>query len=109
MGHNATMVINMDLVDQIKNDPKFGEKVYNAALQVVRGEPVSIDNVAAMIDCHHADWYQVMIVGNNAAIVPKSGTNWRRGDTDDDVKFRVLKELAEELGYRVSKKPSSKQ
>ncbi len=109
MGHNATMVISMDLAHLIKDDSKFGEKVYNAALRVVRGEPVSIDNVAAMIDCHHADWYQVMIVGNNSAIVPKSGTNWQRDDTEDDVKLRVLKELAEELGYRVSKKTSSKQ
>jgi len=68
MGHDATVVINMDAVDQIRKDPEFGNKVYDACCKVGRNKPVSIssgayNSAAVAVDCHHADWHQVMIIG----------------------------------------------
>lgn len=34
MGHDATIVINMDAVDQIQKDPEFGKKVYDACCTI---------------------------------------------------------------------------
>jgi hypothetical protein len=115
MGHDATIVINMDAVDQIQKDPEFGKKVYDACCTIAgsRRSPVSISSggyhsAAVAVDCHHADWHQVMIIGGRGAIICNAGTNWQQDETDEDVQLRALKSLADSLGYRVSKKPSKK-
>lgn len=114
MGHVATVLVNMDVVDNAVSDPEFGRKLRDACVSVIRGQPVTVSSggagaVATVIDCHHADWYQTILVGL-PAIVCKSGTMWQRDDNEDKarVKLRALKALAEELGYRVSKIPAKK-
>lgn len=115
MGYDATIVINMDAVDQIKQDHKFGEKVYEACCQVSASGKKQIgissgcySSAAVAVDCHHMDWHQVMIIGGRGAIVCNAGTHWKQDETDDDVQIRALKDWADKLGYRLSKKPKSK-
>lgn len=60
MGYNTTVVVMNDALDQIKNDPKFGEKLYYACLSVQRGKPVNVSagyhiNAATVIEIHNAN------------------------------------------------------
>jgi hypothetical protein len=111
MGFDATIIVNMDAVDQIGKDPEFGKKVYDACCKIAGSrDPVSINSggyysAATVIECHHANWHQVIITGLHGGVICGAGTNWQQNETEDDVKLRALKALADELGYRVSKKP----
>lgn len=78
MGYNTTVVFMNDSIDVIKNDPKFGEKLYKAILMVQRGQPVDVmatdgkfvcPNAATVIESHHADYDVLVKVGGNTGTV----------------------------------------
>lgn len=70
MGYNTTVIILNDALDQIKKDPLFAEKLYDACLTVNRGRQVDVSagnhcNAATVIETHHADVAQPVIIGGN--------------------------------------------
>lgn len=81
MGWNTTVVVLNDALDQIKNDPKFGEKLYYACLEVQRGKPVDVSagyhcNAATVIETHHADIDVLVRVGGNyGEVVPNASVS----------------------------------
>jgi hypothetical protein len=108
MGHVAVVLINMDTVHDLDRDVEFGKKLHGACARIAGtvDNPIQV-GPATVIECHHADWYRTMLVGGNA-ILCNSGVNWASGENKDDYKLQALKALADELGYRVSKKPKGK-
>lgn len=115
MGWNSTIVVLNDALHDIKNDPKFGENVYQAVTLLSRCEedriPGDLDiragchcNAATAVEQHHADGTSLVAVGQNYG--RSLGVFFPYGEEDEDV--RLLKALAEKLGYRVSRKPKRK-
>lgn len=116
MGFLTTIVIDNDMVHTIKDDPKFGEKVYQAVLQVDMAKPGELvpiyshgqlsGRVGEAVETHHADTVVPVLVGaQQIRALPEASTSW--GHDNRAVEEAILRRLAEKLGYRVSKKPKS--
>lgn len=70
MGYNTTVVILNDALGQIAKDPKFGEKLARAIMEVRRDKPVDVSagnhcNAALVVETHHADETVFVAVGRN--------------------------------------------
>lgn len=107
MGYNSTLVIMNDALHEIRDDKDFGKKVYDAVLTVTRGKSVDIAiggfcNVATVIETHHADSIKLIAVGGNYG--QDLGYTGSYNSTPEE----LLKTLADNLGYRVVKKPTKK-
>ena len=109
MGWNTTVVVMNDALDAIAHDPEFGKKLARACTQAVHGRPVDVSasmhiNAATVVETHHADGTTLVAVGGNYG--RSLGEFYAYGDEDEDI--RLLKALADKLGYRVSRKPQKK-
>jgi hypothetical protein len=110
MGQNATVVVMMDAVDRIRDDPRFGYNLYYACLKV-GGQGGHIDiqsgghlNAATVVDVHHADYLVPVIVGGNTGRVISGVSTWiDPNEEEKETNVRLLKAMAEVLGYRVSR------
>ena len=79
MGYQATVVILMDSIHTIRDDPKFGEKLYEACLNksVSPKHPVNIKAYAngcscdagCVVEVHHASDERKVLVGGNTGVV----------------------------------------
>lgn len=107
MGYNSVLLVLNDTLHEIKNDKEFGRKVNDAVLQLGRGKQVDIPsgccaNAATAISCEHADVTQVIAVGGNYA--SPLGMLWGSHHTPES-KLNLLRNLADEFGYTLRKKP----
>lgn len=109
MGFNSTLVIMNDCLGDIKKDPKFGKKVSDAISKIGCFPSKTVDissgpcvNAATVVDCHHADGTSLIAVGGNYATVltPYVG----RDHHTDDAKEKILREWADQMGFRLVKK-----
>lgn len=123
MGYNTTVVVMNDALHMIANDPEFGKNLASAIshLSVSNGEPVDVPaysyrdgeksggvhcNAATAIETHHADGTIVVAVGGNMGEALHK--NWLYPYGEGDRKERILRELADELGFTIRRKPSKK-
>lgn len=112
MGWNTTVVVNNDSLDAIRRDSNFGERLYDACMRIISSDrPVDVcanpdgtqayhANAATVIETHHADGTALVAVGGNYGV--NLGVFYAPGLEDKDV--RLLKQLADKLGYRIVKK-----
>lgn len=131
MGFNTTMIVLNDALQYISKDPDFGKKVAEAieefdhrryvceknglhfhGVDVGAGAPDGgiHGNAATVVETHHADGVAVVAVGGNCAVpMTKHPCSYLAKNTGkDEDKVQILKDLAEQLGYRVSKIPEKK-
>ncbi len=113
MGYNTAIVVMNDALGAIKNDPKFGESLYNAVLEAQRNKQVDVPaytyrdgevrgihcNAATVLSTAHADDPQVMVVKGNTGYVAKYK------ETLPDHVIEDMKWVLQQHGYRVSKAP----
>jgi hypothetical protein len=109
MGFNTSMIILNDALSYIKDDLKFGEKVYYACQNASLGKSVDIPsgsyvNAATVAESHHADGMLMLIFGGNDVI--NTGVSAYCGGHRDKVQieFDALKMLADKHGYSLRKK-----
>jgi hypothetical protein len=110
MGYNATVVVMLDSLDEIRKDKNFGEKLFHAILKVEHGNANGIDissghscNAATVIEKHHADGVSLIAVGGNCASVLSSYVG--SSHVSEENRVNILKTWADQMGYRVVKKP----
>lgn len=109
MGYNATVVVMLDALHEIEKDKDFGSKLSRAITEAnSRNEKRDISsgcnaNAATVIETHHADHLVPVLMGGNYGY-PIKDVYMSYSEYNDEEK--LLKRLAEKLGYRVSKKPS---
>lgn len=73
MGFNTTVVIYNDALGMIRDDPEFGRSLYDAILNLKRGEPEVIyarvgmggSTAGVVVESHHADHFVMVKVGMN--------------------------------------------
>lgn len=116
MGFNTVVLVLNDAVHEISKDPAFGKKLaeaihaqpgrdagharYQGTEDVSAGSHCS---AATVISSRHADDMQVVAIGGNTGVY--LGTTY--GFPHDDAgKIKLLKQLAEQMGYSLRKKPS---
>ena len=74
MGNQTTLVILNDALHDIRNDPEFGNRLYNATLGQNGGRFNTIPagtyaNAAEIIETHHAGSDVLILAGGNTANV----------------------------------------
>jgi len=115
MGYNTTVLVLNDALHEIERDPQFGKKLAAAisglslGIDTKTGRPYRSQDVSAGMYCnaataieqHHASGIAVVAVGGNCGSVigHTGGTHHQEED-----KLKILKQLAEQLGYSLRKK-----
>jgi len=107
MGYNTTVIVLNDALHAIKDDPEFGKKLAAAVSHVgCYGQQKDVSalghvNAATVVETHHADGNAIVAVGGNCAtrIGFSFGTHHNHDDT-----LKIVKELANQLGYSLRKK-----
>jgi hypothetical protein len=108
MGFNTTVVVMNDSLDFIRRDTDFGKKLADAIQSAAVKCPVGISalgasNAATVIETHHADGIALCAIGGNYG--SRLTTLWYVGDiTSDECKLKILKQFADDLGYRIVRK-----
>jgi hypothetical protein len=109
MGFNATVVVCLDQISSIENDPQFGREFSMAVLDCNgRNRKIYGPHGIMVVETHHADHLVPVIVGGNTGTVIPAYVGIDPNETNDSTNVRVLKEMARVLGYRVSKIPPPK-
>ena len=111
MGFNTTVIVLNDALDHIAEDPKFGERLADAVKAkagITRTQRIDVPagnhgNAASVLDMTHSSGYSVMIIGGNTGKQLGHVSHCR--PFDDDGHIEVLRQLADQYGYRLSKKP----
>ena len=111
MGHRTVVVLSNDQAHQWMADPKLGEKIMHAAsvkTYGAHGTARSARDVLPygdVLEQVHAD-VQTLAVLDGYSGRAVAHTNWVRGQTNEALELKLLKELADKLGYAVRRKPS---
>ena len=111
MGFNTSMIVLNDSLNEIEEDKDFGRKVAEAISELDLGGGRQIDissgfhaNAASVIESHHADQTVVVSFGGNCGQVLGRVHGWNYDLRKPEDKERLLKGLADELGYTVRKR-----
>jgi len=111
MGFRTVVVLNNDLAHEWEKDPELGRKIFLAASMRHFGKDE--DRARNMfpygdtIEQVHADTQTVAFLdGYGGKAVAWS--HWYRGETEEQKNLKMLKTLADSLGYRIAKKPAKK-
>jgi hypothetical protein len=107
MGWNSAIVVLHDQLSSIERDPKrFVECLNNAIMSAAVNQEVHIPG-AVLVHTAHADSLGIIAVGGNCGDhlgyvygVSNRGT--------DESRIEIVKQLADNLGYRLSRKPKKK-
>jgi len=109
MGYRTVVVLNNDLTQEWEKDPELGRKISRAASLKGWTDLDTIDRFpyGEVVEQVHADCQTVAFLDGYGGKA-MAYSHWFRGETDDQKNLKMLKALAEQLGYRVSKKPAKK-
>ena len=101
MGYNTSVLILNDNLHEIEKDQEFGKKVSRAVSGLRFGEPKIIFPQTTIVETHHASGYSVVAFGeNNATVLSPSVFPYG----NEDFKLKLLRELADQMGFRLRKK-----
>lgn len=118
MGYNTAVLVLNDALGCIEDDPDFGMNLARAIRYFnMKREPIDISsknhvNAATVISCEHADADQVVVFGKNMGW-PLSNTfynspSWPKPGQEEEWKLAVVRNLAGQLGYNLTKKRGRK-
>ena len=115
MGWNTSVVLYNDSLHMIRDDPEFGRRLHDAAVQAIRGEHVDFcthsprggsASAGMVIETHHADQTALIAVGGNYGNC--LGTTWGYSHHEKEQQLEVLRRIADQFGYSLRKKPERK-
>lgn len=121
MGHNTSVIVLNDAVHLIREDKEFGKKLADAIgeLQLPakmrrHGGEWGVDvssgghtNAATAIETHHADYDTLILFGGNTGTI-LSNCIRPHGKEGDSLDVAYLRELADQMGFTLRKKPTRK-
>lgn len=113
MGYNTVMMVCNDGAAMLAKDPNAGSAIHNAIMNSWgQDKPVTagIRNCSVQVlSSEHADMYQLVLVGGNTihrvANFYRGFDFWRKRahDPKQEAAEQILKELANQLGYKLTK------
>lgn len=99
-----------DALHEIARDPNFGKNLSDAisAQSTFQYDRINVragcyGYAATVIESHHADYNVVVAIGGNVGIVLGNTYSRTRNSPEE-----ILKQLAENLGYVIYKKPAKR-
>lgn len=104
MGHRTIIALSNDRSSDWERDPELGSKIM--MLSAARDDRWGFDvqQGLTLVESTHADTQSLIIADGYTAKAAAFG-HWHRGQTEEQRNLALLKDLADRLGYRVSKKP----
>lgn len=104
MGYRTVVILSNDVMSFWENDPELGKKIAHASSASYRTPDSRCwFQYGDIAECVHADQQSLMLIDSyNAQTLTAS--NWRPGETEEETNLRVLKLLAEKMGYSLRKK-----
>jgi len=112
MGFNTTIVIHNDALGELKENPDIGKRLFHKILQAGTGRKENevprwqrSFGPGFVVETHHADDTALIAVGGNDATILHMS---RHSHHTEEHQIELLREWADRLGYRISKKPGKK-
>lgn len=99
MGFNTAVMVLNDCLHEIEKDPEFGRKLSEEVREAYsrRGHD-GWHNSFSVLPSQHADWDQLVVIGQNRMR--------RFEDIKAEERDALLKRLARDAGYRLSRIPA---
>jgi hypothetical protein len=108
MGFRTVVILNNDLAHEWSHDPELGNKIVRDMNYVNDKDRFSeLSNYGRVIECTHADTQTLMLIDSLQG-TPVAHGFWSRTEDADAIKLKMLRDMADRLGYRISKKPEVK-
>jgi len=108
MGFNTTVVVLNDALHDIKEDKEFGKKLADAiSHRSVTKDGVDVSagshmNAARVIETHHADGLEAVLVGGNCGEDLGYIGSWQLDPGTPEGRKEVLRSLARLFGMKIS-------
>lgn len=103
MGFRTVVILNNDLCHEWRSDPKLGEKIAYDMNNVDGQRFTKLENFGVVIECTHADTQTLMLLDSLQG-TPVAHSMWSRVESAEEVKVKMLRDMAGLLGYRIVKK-----
>lgn len=102
MGFRTVVVLFNDQASDWMNDPELGKKISMASNGFGHRNDGDI-HYGRVVECCHADQITLGMF-DSYNFKPMGYGMWSRDETDEETQLRMLKEAADKLGYRLTKK-----
>ena len=108
MGSRTVVLLNNDMRHWWQTDPELGKKIAHDMNYVHDKDRVTeLSNLGKVIECIRAG-RQTLMMTDGLHGTPVAYSFWHPGQTHDEAKLDLLRDMADRLGYRISKKPEVK-
>ena len=112
MGFRTVVMLNNDRSDEWSKDPLLGEKIHRAMYYCNKGDDrygafsSDIGGYGRVVECVHADVQTLVKLEHYSSFEPVARGHWY--PDQKDAKLELLKNAAEEMGFRLVKKTAKK-
>jgi hypothetical protein len=105
MGFRTIVALSNDRSSDWERNPDLGRAIMqiSASREDRTGSAEAIG--LTLVECTHAD-HQSLIIADGYTAKSVAFSNWHSGQTEEQRNLALLKDLADRLGYRISKKPA---
>ena len=93
-----------DQANEWENDAELGKKIARAMNYVNSDMGSKLDNYGKVVECTHADNQSLVMLDGYTMFKQISGKYWTRDESAGDATLKLLKDTANNLGYRLVKK-----
>lgn len=104
MGHRTVVMLNNDLAHVWSKDENLGQLIVQGMSDVqehYRSNPLG--SYGKVVQCTHADVQSLVVLEHYGSFEEVAVSSWWQGQKKEDVKLNLLKQMAEEMGYKVVK------
>lgn len=112
MGFRTVVMLNNDRSNEWSKDPLLGEKIHRAMYYCNKGDDrfgafsSDIGGYGRVVECTHADVQTLVKLEHYSSFEPVAHGHWY--PDQKDATLELLKNAAEDMGYRLVKKPAKK-
>ena len=110
MGFRTVVMLSNDYAHEWGHDPKLGEKIAHAMNYAndAANNKACVGSYGRVVECVHADTQTIAVLDGYSRFDAIAHKGWSRGESAEDVALRLLKEAADKLGYRLTRKATAK-
>lgn len=109
MGFRTVVMLNNDAAHEWEHDPLLGRKIaqaMNHANGKQNNERAELGRYGAVVQCVHADTQSLAVLDGYSFFNEIAHKGWVKDQSPDEVTLRLIKEAADRLGYRLTRKTS---